>query len=99
MHRYTIVPAPTNLCLRPIGVEHLADALLALNLATMLGAEVRQAVGMGEFSYSFKRDQETGYVNGPGIRDHALRLSRTVGTVLDSGRVAVVLGGDCSILR
>jgi arginase len=43
-------------------------------------------------------DAGTGLLNPQGLRDHATRLAKAVGAVLDQGAFPIVLGGDCAIL-
>ena len=95
---YIIIQAPTDLGLRPTGVDQLAGRLLELDLHTMIGARVGAVVGKGTFEYNKSRDPQTGYLNLAGVRDHAVRLGRAVGKVLDDKRSPIVLGGDCSVL-
>jgi arginase len=96
MEDFTIIEAPSNLGLRPGGVEHLAAALLDAGLARRLGAyrHARLAVP----PYDPRRDPANGLLNAPRIRDFSIMLADIVGPVVTRGSFPVVLGGDCSIL-
>ena len=94
--RYAIVEAPSNLGLRPAGVEKLAGRLLSLGLAERLQA--RRAVCLAVPPYDFERDPETMTLNAAAIAAWSPKLADAVGEVLDAGEFPVVLGGDCSIL-
>ncbi|MDQ3694106.1 MAG: arginase family protein [Chloroflexota bacterium] len=96
MPRYAIVDAPTNLGLRPGGVERLGEALLANGLADRLGAGVVARVEPA--GYDSRRDPETMMLNPAAIADHARRLADVVAGLVADGVFPVVLGGDCSIL-
>ncbi|TDB99230.1 arginase family protein [Actinomadura sp. 7K534] len=97
-----VLDAPSNLGLRPPreghepGVRRLARALRGHGVLGRLGAE--DAGRVDPPPYLFGPDEETGYLNGPGIADHAERLASRVGELLDTGRFPVVLGGDCGIV-
>jgi arginase len=97
-----VLDAPSGLGLRPPreghepGVRRLARALRGHGLVGRLQAE-----DMGRVDpppYVFAPDEETGYLNGPGIADYSERLATCVGEMLDGGRFPLVLGGDCGIL-
>lgn len=96
MPLYAVIEAPSNLGLKPTGVEGLAAALLDLGLDGRIGADRRGRVPAPP--YDPARDPDTGLLNGPGIRAYARALSDAVGASLDAGRFPVVLGGDCSVL-
>lgn len=97
-----VLDAPSNLGLRPPreghepGVRRLARALRGHRVVERLNAE--DAGRVDPPPYVFGPDEETGYLNGPGLADYAERLASRVGELLDTGRFPVVLGGDCSIL-
>jgi arginase len=91
-----IIEAPSVLGLRPSGVEELPQALLGAGLAEGLGAV--RAGRVEPPAYDPERDPDTGVLNPAGIAAYSLALADAVGSVLDSGRFPVVLGGDCSIL-
>ena len=94
--RYAIIEAPSNLGLRPAGVEKLAGRLLSLGLADRLQA--RHAARLSPPPYDFVRDPETMTLNAAAIAAWSPKLADAVGQVLDAGEFPVVLGGDCSIL-
>jgi arginase len=96
MPDFTIVEAPSNLGLKPGGVEHLADTLLDAGLARRLGA--RRHARLAVPPYDPRRDPETGILNPARIRDFAIMLADIVEPVVARGSFPVVLGGDCSIL-
>jgi arginase len=94
--RYAIIEAPSNLGLRPAGVEKLAGRLLSLGLADRLRA--RHAARLSPPPYDFVRDPETMTLNAAAIAAWSPMLADAVAQVLDAGEFPVVLGGDCSIL-
>ncbi len=96
MPDFTLIEAPSNLGLKPDGVEHLADALLDAGLARRLGA--RRHARLAVPPYDPRRDPETGILNSAHIRDFSIMLADIVGPVVARGSFPVVLGGDCSIL-
>ncbi|MFI0369160.1 arginase family protein [Actinomadura sp. 1N219] len=97
-----VLDAPSNLGLRPPreehepGVRRLARALRGHGIVGRLNAE--DAGRVDPPPYVFGPDEETGYLNGPGMSDYSGRLASRIGELLDTGRFPVVLGGDCSIL-
>ena len=94
--RYAIIEAPSNLGLRPAGVEKLAGRLLSHGLAERLQA--RHAARLLPPPYDFVRDPETMTLNAAAIAAWSPELADAVGQVLDADEFPVVLGGDCSIL-
>ncbi len=93
---YSIIEAPSNLGLRPTGVEDAPEALLRLGLRDKIRAEHAGVVEPGP--YDGERDAATRMLNPHGIVDYTVHLADTVTKVLDNGRFPVVLGGDCSVL-
>src|SRR5918992_2910839 len=94
---YAIIEAPSNLGLKPTGVERAPQALRRAGLVAGLGAG--DAGRVEAAAYDPRRDAPTGVLNPGGIRDHARRLAAAVADVVAGrDRVPVVLGGDCSIL-
>ncbi|WP_368563753.1 arginase family protein [Pseudoxanthomonas sp. UTMC 1351] len=93
---YAIIEAPSNLGLRPTGVELLPQALLRYGLAERLQA--RHAVRLDVPRYSDARDPDTHTLNAQAIADWSPKLADAVTDVLDRDEFPVVLGGDCSIL-
>src|SRR4051812_18207064 len=94
--RYAIIEAPSNLGLRPAGVEKLAGTLLANGLADRLRA--RRAVRLTPPPYRFERDPETMTLNAQAIAEWSPTLADAVEDVLNAGEFPLILGGDCSIL-
>lgn len=95
--KYVIIDAPSNLGLRPTGVENLPDALKEAGLMKGLNAESVTRVQPNN-TYDFRRDTDTLLLNGNSIRDFSIDLSNTVDRQIKRGFFPVVLGGDCSIL-
>jgi arginase len=96
MPHYAIIEAPSNLGLKPTGVEKLADRLLDNGLAERVSA--RRASRVEAPPYSFDRDPDTLTLNAGSIAAWSPKLADAVDAVLDAGEFPVVLGGDCSIL-
>ncbi|HEY0705668.1 MAG TPA: arginase family protein [Polyangia bacterium] len=93
---FAIVEAPSNLGLRPTGVETLPAALLRVGLQHGLAA--RHAARVEAPPYDPKRDRETRLLNPHGIAAYAVSLANAVSAVMEQGQPPVVLGGDCSII-
>jgi arginase len=96
MPDFTIIEAPSNLGLKPGGVEYLAEAVLEAGLARRLSA--RRHARLAVPPYDTRRDPETGILNPARIRDFSIMLADIVGPVVARESFPVVLGGDCSIL-
>jgi arginase len=94
--RYAIIEAPSNLGLKPTGVETLPARLLGHGLAERLDA--RRAGRLDVPPYSFERDLETRTLNAQAIAEWSPKLADAVEGVLDAGEFPLVLGGDCSIV-
>lgn len=94
--RHSIIEAPSNLGLKPTGVETLPDALLRHGLAERLNA--RRAGRLETPPYSFVRDLETMTLNAHAIAAWSPKLADAVEEVLDAGEFPVILGGDYSIV-
>ncbi|MCL1633636.1 arginase family protein [Luteimonas sp. SX5] len=94
--RYAIIEAPSNLGLRPTGVELLPEALLGHGLATRMQA--RHATRLRVPAYGSARDEETLTLNAHSIAAWSPKLADAMEEALDRGEFPVVLGGDCSIL-
>ena len=71
--RYAIIEAPSNLGLRPAGVEKLAGRLLSLGLAERLQA--RHASRLSPPPYDFVRDPETMTLNAAAIAAWSPKLA------------------------
>jgi len=78
------------------GIEKAPARLLEEGIAEGLGAV---AAGRVEAEgYSADRDPGTGAMNVAPLIEYSSRLADAVGRIVESGRFALVLGGDCSIL-
>jgi arginase len=93
----SILDAPSDLGLRPTGVDGLPDALRAAGLLEGI-SDARYAGRVSVPPYVPLRDETTGVLNPDGIREFTLRLAERVAFTLDLGHFPIVLGGDCSIL-
>lgn len=96
MPHFTVIDAPSNLGLRPTGVESLPLALKSAGLLTRLSASYSGRVA--PFPYQVDRNPQTGVRNAEGIRLYSAHLADAVNPVVQSGQFPIVLGGDCSIL-
>jgi arginase len=96
MSRFAVLDAPSNLGLRPTGVERLPDALREAGLLTALQAE--DAGRVVAPPYSGTRDPTTHLLNGETIRAYSRHLADAIAPLREAGYFPVVLGGDCSIL-
>ncbi|RYD59177.1 MAG: arginase family protein [Sphingobacteriales bacterium] len=93
-----IITAASILGLRPSGVEHLADTLLAAGLAEALNADspiIQVPLLNGE--YNSHRDKKTQCLNPQSIKEFSINLANIVVSTIEKG-FPLVLGGDCSIL-
>jgi arginase len=96
MPTFTVIDAPSNLGLRPTGVETLPVALKAAGLLNKLHATY--AGHVPPLPYNVERDPLTKLRNVDGIRIYAQHLADAVSIQVQAGRFPIVLGGDCSIL-
>ena len=96
MVRYAILEAPSNLGLRPTGVENAPTTLLQLGLGRRLSARCAGRVEVP--TYNFARDPQTRMLNPENIADYAFTLADALEPIFDQREFPVVLGGDCSIL-
>jgi Arginase/agmatinase/formimionoglutamate hydrolase, arginase family len=94
-----IIAAPSNLGLKPNGVEMMANSLLDAGLARAVGAThpVVQVPTLNSL-YNPKRDEATLCLNPTAIQEFSGTLANTMSATLQQKRFALVLGGDCSIL-
>jgi arginase len=95
--RFAIIDVPSNLGLRPSGVELLPDAL------RRAGLHDRMAAGEGgrldpAAAYNPERATDTGLLNGPALRETAIKLAESISKVGGHGEVPIVLAGDCSVV-
>jgi arginase len=96
---WAIVEAPSSLGLRATGVRRLPDALLGAGLADELPGSVRRAARVEPGPDGGDAvDEATGLLHGRALAIYSRALAGEVETVLDSGDIPLVLGGDCSIL-
>jgi arginase len=96
MTNYIVIDAPSNLGLRPTGVEMLPVALKSAGLLSKLSATYAGRVT--PLPYQVDRDPLTQMRNADGIRIYAQQLADAVGPHVQAGNFPIVLGGDCSIL-
>jgi hypothetical protein len=75
--RLAVLDAPTDLGLKPSGVDVLAAALRGTGLVEQLGATYAGEIRARP--YDAARDPETKILNSGGIRDHVTRLADAVG--------------------
>ena len=96
MIRYAILEAPSNLGLRPTGVENSPTTLQELGLGRRLSARCAGRVEVP--TYNVVRDPQTRMLNPENIADYAVALADALEPIFEQGEFPVVLGGDCSIL-
>lgn len=94
---FAVVDWPSNLGLRPSGVEALPSALRRAGLLERLHARDAGRVDPTA-PYDATRDAETGVLNGPALRDSLRLLAQTIARVIESGDIPIVLAGDCSVI-
>jgi arginase len=94
-----IISAPSILGLKPNGVQHLPDSLLAAGLADKLQT-VNPVIHLPTLNdqYSFERDDETACLNPSAIHHFSLILIDEITEQSNKSTFPLVLGGDCSIL-
>ncbi|MBI5582728.1 MAG: arginase family protein [Deltaproteobacteria bacterium] len=97
MKTCSVIDAPSDLGLRPTGVDGLPDALRAAGLLEGL-RDVRHAGRIPVPPYVPLRDPSTGVLNPGGIAGFSLLLAERMAFTLDLRLFPLVLGGDCSIL-
>jgi arginase len=93
---YTVIDAPSNLGLRPSGVEALPIALKAAGLISQLGATYGGRVA--PLPYHVGRDPQTLVRNGEAIAVYSSHLADVIAPVVQGNTFPVLLGGDCSVL-
>ena len=98
----TVLAAPSNLGLKPPsqgkqpGVRSMAQVLREHGVVSRLQAEDAGTVIPPPYGSTI--DPSTKIRNAPAIREYSIQLANRLGSLLDEGRLPVVLGGDCSIL-
>jgi arginase len=93
---YAIVEAPSDLGLRPSGVDQLPEALIGFGLAERIQA--RRAGRLATRPYDPARDPDTLTLNAHAIAAWSPELADAIARVVERGEFPVVLGGDCSIV-
>ncbi len=96
MSEIEVLQAPSNLGLKPSGVERAPAVLMAAGLRRRLRAARTMTIGCPIFDPH--RDEATGLLNPDGLVLFAKDLATAVDATLERGAFPVVLGGDCSIL-
>src|SRR5687768_3670396 len=94
---FAVLDWPSNLGLRPSGVEMLPAALREAGLLEALHARDAGIVRPVD-DYDRKRDAETGLLNGPALRDATHELARELAGVMQRDEIPIVLAGDCSVI-
>jgi len=94
---FAVVDWPSNLGLRPSGVEALPSALRRAGLLSRLRARDAGSVSP-QADYDPQRSAETGVLNGPALREAAHSLAQAVARVIERDEVPIVLAGDCSVI-
>lgn len=94
---FAVIDHPSNLGLRPSGVERLPAELRRAGLMTRLSARDAGLVPPAA-AYNAVRDPETGILNGPSLRLTAEALALAVAAVIAEGDIPLVLAGDCSVV-
>src|SRR5688500_8875041 len=94
---FAVIDWPSNLGLRPSGVEMLPDALRRAGLLEALHARDAGRVAPAA-AYDASRDAAAGLLNGPGLRDALRELARGIAAVIERGQIPIVLAGDCSVV-
>lgn len=101
--RIAVLDAPSNLGLRPPaegtvpGCYKLAGALRDQGFVRRIGAEDAGCVTPPRYDRAGWKPGD-GVFNVAGIASYTPRLADRIGALLEAGRFAVVLGGECSIL-
>jgi arginase len=94
---YAIVEVPSNLGLRPTGVERLPDAIRSFGLHARLTAREAGRVEPAA-PYDPTRDNDTGLLNGHALRATLVALAECVAATVNKRDVPIVLAGDCSVV-
>ena len=94
---FAVLDWPSNLGLRPSGVETLPAALRRAGLVDGLHARDAGIVAQPA-PYDSERSPETGLLNGPALREAIDTLATAVAGILQRDEIPVVLAGDCSVV-
>ncbi|MGH7459715.1 MAG: arginase family protein [Pseudomonas sp.] len=97
MTRFVIIEFPSNLGLRPTGVENLPDALRRAGLHEQLGSPRTERVDV-LVSYDRSRPRDTGVLNAGALKETPVSLAGQVAAVVRAGDLPLVLAGDCSVV-
>ncbi|HJU68015.1 MAG TPA: arginase family protein [Gemmatimonadaceae bacterium] len=97
MRRYAVLDVPSNLGLRPSGVERLPRALRDAGLLERLRARDAGRVEPAA-PYDWRRDASTRLLNGPALRQTTIALATRVASMVNRDEVPIVLAGDCSVI-
>jgi prepilin-type processing-associated H-X9-DG protein len=97
MPAFIIIEFPSNLGLKPSGVEQLPDALRRAGLHEQLGALRTERVD-GLAAHESGRPADTGVLNAHALRTSSRRLAEQVAAVVGAGDMPLVLAGDCSVI-
>lgn len=97
MRRFAILDLPSNLGLRPSGVERLPDALREAGVLERLRARDAGRVQPVAPPDS-RRDAATRLLNGGAIRQTTIALATSVASMVNRDEIPVVLAGDCSVV-
>jgi arginase len=97
MPRFAVLDLPSNLGLRPSGVERLPDALRQAGLLERLRA---RDAGLVEPAapYNPRRNPRTRLLNGSALRETTIALGTAVASIVNHDDIPVVLAGDCSVV-
>lgn len=96
MVHFSVIEAPSNLGLKPTGVETLPEALK--NAGLIEGLQAKYAGRVEAPPYNSERDKSTLLLNPHSIKAFSVHLAEKVAQVRSKDRFPVVLGGDCSLL-
>ncbi len=97
MRRFSVLDLPSNLGLRPSGVERLPNALRDAGLLARLRA--RDAGRLEPATpYDSRRDAATRLLNGGALRQTTIALATSVESIVNRDEIPLVLAGDCSVV-
>jgi arginase len=102
MRKIVLIEAPSNLGLAPLspgvepGVKFFPSAMEKAGL--QLSAGINEKIRIEAPEYSTAIDADTNVRNADKIVDYSKRLADVLETLFQKKQVALVIGGDCSIL-